>query len=85
MKEKESNCKSVYSIERVAVITPKPTRWEILFMGILGSALFLVGWLQYSYVAEARVRRAEIPQIVVTATIQAEGYGSEGAGGGGGG
>ncbi len=80
---KESNCKPVYSIEKVAVIAPRPTRWEILFMGILGGGLILVSWMQYSYVAEARVRREDIPQIVGTATIQAEGYGSEGAGGGG--
>ncbi len=77
MKERKSN-KPVYSIERVAVIAPRPTRWEILFMGLLWAALFLVGWMQYSYVAEARVRRAEIPQIVVTATIQAGEYGAGG-------
>ena len=82
IKNKKSN-KPIYSIERVAVLAPRPTRWEILFMGILWAALILVGWIQYSYVAEARVRRAEIPQIVVTATIQAGEYGSEGAGGGG--
>lgn len=77
---KEANYKPVGPVTMVAVIDARPTRWEVLFMFLLGGALVIVGWMQYSYVAEARLRREGIPQIVVTATIQAEAPGGLGAG-----
>lgn len=66
---KESNYKPLGEVESVAVIGGSPTGWEIFFMALLAAALLLVGWIQYSYVAEACSRRGEeIPQILATAT-----------------
>lgn len=68
--------------ELVAVIAPRPTRWDFFVMGILGASLVLVAWMQYSYVEEARLRRMEgIPQIVAPATVEAETVGEGGNGG----
>lgn len=76
MKAKDTDYKLANEINLVAVTAPRPTRWEVFFILVLW-ALFILGmWVQYSYVAQGRRLREEIPQIVVTvtATMQAEGH-----------
>ncbi len=56
-----------YEVSMVAVVAPRPTRWDVLVLGLLWAGLILIAVMQYHVMGEAR-RYEEIPVIVVTAT-----------------
>jgi hypothetical protein len=51
-------------LEQVAVITPHPTRWEILFIAALWAAVIL----GYVHQCSLSIDEHSIPQILVTVT-----------------
>ena len=51
-------------VEQVAVVTPRPTRWDMLLIGVLWAAVILAGVYQCSISTNEK----HIPQIIVTVT-----------------